>query len=64
MPPGGLKRSMLHPEKPLTRTAVLKAAGNCNDEILHCIQRYWIAQAIRYAHVDAVCDLFENETDR
>ena len=40
---------------------VYLAPGNQDDEILHRCQRYWIAEAIRYTHREAVEKLFADD---
>jgi hypothetical protein len=52
---------MLRPGIALDPCDIYLAAGNREDEILHGRQRYWIAEAIRYTHREAVEELF---TDR
>ncbi len=52
---------MLRPEVALDPCDIYLATGNQDDEILHGCQRYWIAEAIRYTHREAVEELF---TDR
>ena len=49
---------MLRPEIALDPCDIYLAAGNQEDEILHGCQRYWIAEAIRYTHREAVEELF------
>jgi hypothetical protein len=49
---------MLRPEVALDPCDIYLATGNQNDEILHSCQRYWIAEAIRYTHHEAVGELF------
>ena len=49
---------MLRPEVALDPCDIYLATGNQNDEILHSCQRYWIAEAIRYTHHEAVEELF------
>jgi hypothetical protein len=51
---------MLHPEVVLDPCDIYLAAGNQDDEVLHSCQRYWIAEAIRYTHREAVEELFSN----
>lgn len=62
MPPGGLSSSMFHPETPLTVDTIYLSGGNSRDDISIQSQRYWIAEAIRYTHRDAVELIFmENQ---
>src|SRR5271170_6600037 len=61
MPAGGLRRSMLRSEVALDPCDIYLAAGNRDDEILHGCQRYWIAEAIRYTHREAVEELFTSK---
>jgi len=49
---------MLRPDVALDPCDIYLAAGNRNDEILQGCQRYWIAEAIRYTHREAVEELF------
>jgi hypothetical protein len=49
---------MLRPEVALDPCDIYLATGNQDDEILHDCQRYWIAEAIRYTHREAVEKLF------
>jgi len=49
---------MLRPQVTLDPCDIYLAAGNQDDEILHSCQRYWIAEAIRYTHREAVEGLF------
>jgi hypothetical protein len=51
---------MLHPKVALDPCDIYLATGNQDDEILHGCQRYWIAEAIRYTHREAVEELFTN----
>lgn len=52
---------MLRSEVALDPCDIYLATGNQDDEILHGCQQYWIAEAIRYTHREAVEELF---TDR
>ncbi len=52
---------MFRPEVALRPRDIYLSTGNQEDEILHSCQRYWIAEAIRYTHREAVEELF---TDR
>jgi hypothetical protein len=61
MPVGGLHKSMFHPHIALDESDISLAPGNLDDEILHQTQRYWIAEAIRYTHHDAIHDVFTEE---
>lgn len=58
IPKDGLHQSMFHPEKPLHAYDILMAAGTQRDDILYQRQRYWIAEAIRCTHPEAVGELF------
>lgn len=58
IPTGGLHKSMLRPETPLTPCDIYLAPGNQDDEILRGCQRFWIAETIRYTHREAVEELF------
>jgi hypothetical protein len=49
---------MLHLEAALDPCYIFMATGNQDDEILRGCQRYWIAEAIRYTHREAVERLF------
>jgi hypothetical protein len=49
---------MLRPEVALDPCDIYLAPGNQDDEILRGCQRYWIAEAIRYTHREAVEELF------
>jgi hypothetical protein len=49
---------MLRLEVALDPCGIFVAAGNQDDEILRGCQRYWIAEAIRYTHREAVEELF------
>jgi hypothetical protein len=49
---------MLRSEVALDLYDIYLATGNQDDEILHSCQRYWIAEAIRYTHREAVEELF------
>ena len=49
---------MLRPEVALDPCDIYLAAGNQDDDVLHNCQRYWIAEAIRYTHREAVEELF------
>lgn len=49
---------MLRLEVALDPCGIFLAAGNQDDEILRGCQRYWIAEAIRYTHREAVEELF------
>ena len=51
---------MLHPKVALDPCDIYLATSNQDDEILHGCQRYWIAEAIRYTHREAVEELFTN----
>lgn len=65
MPAGGLKQTMFRPYVTLTEDDVLLAEGLKDDKTLHDLQRYWIFEAIRYCHRDAVDFLFaENPSCR
>ena len=57
----GLCSSILHPKVFLDPDDIYSAAGNQDDEIVHACQRYWIAEAIRYTHRDAVEKLFNDD---
>ena len=57
-PPGGLRRSMFHPTNSLRARDIYLAPGNKDDEIHRQTQRYWIAEAIRYVHREAVEAVF------
>jgi hypothetical protein len=59
IPPGGLKRSMLHREVPLTKEEPLFAPGASEyDEVSAKIDTYFIAEAIRAAHPESVNHIF------
>lgn len=49
---------MLRPEVALDPCDIYLAPGNQDDEILRGCQRFWIAEAIRYTHREAVEGLF------
>lgn len=49
---------MLRPGTALAPCDIYLAPGNQDDEILHGCQRFWIAEAIRYTHREAVEELF------
>lgn len=64
IPPGGLRRSMLHPDVRLTPRQISRAGVNTEDDILQDCQRHWIAEALRYTHKAAVDSVFDkNESD-
>ena len=55
---------MFHPEIALDWNDICFAPGNLDDEIRHEAQRYWIAEAIRYTHPDAIKKLFmDNQSE-
>jgi hypothetical protein len=54
IPSGGLTKSMLHLEIPLTVDNIYSAPGNHFDDTNIQCQRFWIAEAIRYTHQAAV----------
>lgn len=58
IPDGGLSSSMFRPEIPLTVDDVYLAAGNDTKDINQDCQRFWIAEAIRYIHREAVESIF------
>ena len=49
---------MFHPAKSLDPCDIYLAPGNSDDEIKRQAQRYWIAEAIRYVHREAVEAVF------
>jgi len=53
---------MLHPEIALDPGDIYQADGNRDDKILQGCQRYWIAEAIRYTHREAVEKLFADHS--
>lgn len=62
---GGLQRSMFHPQIALEPNDICLTSINRDDEICHEAQWYWIAEAIRYIHPDAIKKLFrDNLTDQ
>jgi hypothetical protein len=54
MPSDGLRKSMLLPEIGLDPTDIYLAPGNQEDDVLFQSQEYWIAEAIRCTHREAV----------
>jgi hypothetical protein len=61
IPSGGLKRSMLHPEVPLTIEDLLYSPGAAvYDETSAKIDSYFIAEAIRTAYPESVKSIFSN----
>jgi hypothetical protein len=59
IPPGGLKKSMLHREIPLTIEDLLYSPGAVvYDETAAKIDTYFIAEAIRIAYPDSVKSVF------
>jgi len=52
---------MFHPHLALDVNDISFLPGNLNDDILHQTQRFWIAEAIRYTHHDAIHDVFTDE---
>jgi hypothetical protein len=58
IPDSGLLSSMFHPETLLTVDDVYLAPGNDAKDINQECQRFWIAEAIRYIHRDAVESIF------
>ncbi|RJE22628.1 hypothetical protein PHISCL_05051 [Aspergillus sclerotialis] len=63
LPGDGLHKSMFRPHLALDPNDVCFMSGNRDDEILHQTQRYWIAEAIRDTHRDAIHDTFTDELD-
>jgi hypothetical protein len=61
MPVGSLRKFMFHRYLALDENDIPLASGNLDDELLHQTQRYWIAEAIRYTHHDAIHDVFTDE---
>jgi hypothetical protein len=60
MPPDGLRKSMFHPEIALDPVVIYMAPGNQEDDVLFQSQEYWIVEAIRCTHSEAVAALFAN----
>ena len=59
IPPGGLKRSMLHREVPLTKEDLLFAPGAAEyDEVAAKIDTYFITEAIRAVYPESVNHIF------
>lgn len=58
IPYGGLSKNMLRLDVPLHQHDVYIAAGNQADEIAIQCQKFWIAEAIRYTHQQAVESMF------
>src|SRR5436309_7422970 len=62
IPVGGLRKSILCTKVALDSCDIYLAAGNQDDEILYSCQYYWIAEAIRYTHREAVEELFADSS--
>jgi hypothetical protein len=63
MPSNGLRKSMFHPKIALDPVTVYEAPGNQEDDILFQSQEYWIAEAIRCTHREAVETLFADNME-
>ena len=63
MPSDGLRKSIFHPKIALEPTTVYVAPGNQEGDILFQSQEYWIAEAIRCTHREAVEALFADSME-
>lgn len=61
IPDNGLSADMLNTTVPLHQHDVYNAAGNQGDEITMQCWRFWVAEAIRYTHRQAVDTLFNTQ---
>jgi hypothetical protein len=50
---------MFHPERELTPFDIFCAPGNKNDDVHSQCQRYWILEALRYTHCEAINALYK-----